>query len=184
MARLKHRRYGSDPDGLYRDWLADKARYAIRIVEVGCFAGRTTRRMAEETRGYIWAVDHWQGVPGDPVQSAIYRNLPGTRARFYQKLRPWLKDGRVAVLEMGSPAAARYLMNTVGPVFDLIFIDADHRYRPVRRDIRAWRPLLREGGILSGHDIGWPGVRKAVDHELTGWQKGPGSLWFWEAGKQ
>jgi predicted O-methyltransferase YrrM len=176
---MKHHRFGTDPRGIYRDWLAEKARDAERIVEVGCFAGRTTRRMAEETQGVIWAVDHWQGVPGDPRQQAIYRNLEGTERRFRQQLGPWIDAGRVAIVRMGSPSAAKHLLKTVGPVMDLVFIDADHRYRNTRRDIRAWRPLVRRGGILCGHDIGWPGVKKAVAHEFGDrWQRGAGTLWW------
>ena len=48
---------------------------------------------------------------------------------------------------------------------DLIFIDADHSYEWVKRDINALYPKVRSGGILSGHDYGNEniGVKKAVD---------------------
>jgi predicted O-methyltransferase YrrM len=35
---------------------------------------------------------------------------------------------------------------------DLVFIDAAHDYPSVRADIDAWRPKVRAGGVLSGHD--------------------------------
>ena len=37
-------------------------------------------------------------------------------------------------------------------VFDFVFIDGDHRYESVRRDIQAWLPKVRPGGIMGGHD--------------------------------
>jgi len=48
---------------------------------------------------------------------------------------------------------------------DLVFIDANHQYLNVQRDILSWMPKIREGGIICGHDYGdrWPGVIKAVD---------------------
>tara|TARA_Y100001938_G_scaffold150831_1_gene243687 strand:+ start:6873 stop:7439 length:567 start_codon:yes stop_codon:yes gene_type:complete len=49
--------------------------------------------------------------------------------------------------------------------FDFIYIDADHQYTNVRRDIKLSMPLLKEGGIIGGHDFCDylnPGVRKAV----------------------
>ena len=53
---------------------------------------------------------------------------------------------------------------------DFVFIDADHRYEAVRADIAAWRPRVRRGGILCGHDYFSPrnakgqwGVKRAVD---------------------
>jgi hypothetical protein len=44
-------------------------------------------------------------------------------------------------------------------------IDGDHRYHSVADDIELGRVLVRDGGILAGHDWGrsdWPGVKRAV----------------------
>jgi hypothetical protein len=37
--------------------------------------------------------------------------------------------------------------------FDLIFIDGDHSYGAVTRDIQNAAPLLKEGGVLCGDDL-------------------------------
>jgi predicted O-methyltransferase YrrM len=50
---------------------------------------------------------------------------------------------------------------------DMIFIDGDHEYTAVRRDIANAKRKLAPGGLLCGHDASWPGVRAAVT-ELTG----------------
>jgi predicted O-methyltransferase YrrM len=36
--------------------------------------------------------------------------------------------------------------------FDLIFIDGDHAYEKVQRDIELYYPKLKTGGIMCGHD--------------------------------
>ena len=48
-------------------------------------------------------------------------------------------------------------------------IDANHDYDAVVADLRAWRPKVKPGGVLAGHnyDAQWPDVVRAVD-ELTG----------------
>ena len=46
---------------------------------------------------------------------------------------------------------------------DLVYIDGDHTYEGVVKDLAAWLPKVRRGGILCGDDIGWPGVKMAVD---------------------
>jgi len=46
--------------------------------------------------------------------------------------------------------------------FDFVFIDADHSYEAVKRDIEDWMPKVRKGGYLCGHDTQLPGVQEAV----------------------
>jgi len=43
-------------------------------------------------------------------------------------------------------------------------VDAAHEYEPVLADIKAFYPLLKEGGTMIGDDYvcEWPGVVKAV----------------------
>lgn len=36
--------------------------------------------------------------------------------------------------------------------FDYVYIDSDHTYESVKKDIEQWWPKVREGGILAGHD--------------------------------
>lgn len=36
--------------------------------------------------------------------------------------------------------------------FDLVYIDADHTYESVKKDLYAWYPKVKSGGIFSGHD--------------------------------
>jgi len=38
---------------------------------------------------------------------------------------------------------------------DFVFIDGDHSYEGCSRDIRAWLPKVKNGGVLAGHDYGW-----------------------------
>ena len=49
--------------------------------------------------------------------------------------------------------------------FDFIYIDGDHRYQEVLKDLEAWYPKLRYAGVMCGDDYGHPsgiGVIKAV----------------------
>lgn len=71
--------------------------------------------------------------------------------------------GRCIVMECLTCEAA----DRVQPAtLDFVFIDADHHYHAVADDIARWRPKLRPGGWLTGHDFNrerFPGVIQAVD---------------------
>ncbi len=48
---------------------------------------------------------------------------------------------------------------------DAVYIDAEHDEDSVREDIRAWRPKIKPGGILSGHDYILPHINKILTQE-------------------
>lgn len=53
---------------------------------------------------------------------------------------------------------------------DLVFIDGDHSYSQVKKDLLNYGPKLKRNGVLLGHDYTTsyvPGVKKAAD-ELLG----------------
>jgi predicted O-methyltransferase YrrM len=50
---------------------------------------------------------------------------------------------------------------------DLVFIDADHSFDAVCKDIEIWLPKVKPGGILAGDDFGSPDVTRAVNHMLS-----------------
>jgi predicted O-methyltransferase YrrM len=138
-------------------WLAHKASQHERIVEVGSWMGRSTRALSDNTPGQVWAVDTWQGSeelkhfladkPPDWLYESFIKNM-GER-------------NNVVPVRMPSLEASKALGDIL---FDMIFIDASHDYENVKQDIEIWRPHLKSGGLLCGHDFapGWPGVIKAV----------------------
>ena len=64
------------------------------------------------------------------------------------------------------------------PNVDLVFIDADHSYNGCSKDILAYKDKVKAGGVLSGHDIDFPGVNKAVNQLVTNYDVGPNNVWF------
>jgi hypothetical protein len=76
------------------------------------------------------------------------------------------------ILRMDSEEAVNLFPKTYFPngYFDFVYIDADHTYEMVKRDIELWLPLIKKSGLIGGHDYGfpdeavrWGGVQKAVD---------------------
>ena len=52
---------------------------------------------------------------------------------------------------------------------DLIYIDGDHTYEGVMKDLRAWWPKVsHEKGLIAGDDITWGGVKAACDDFFIG----------------
>jgi len=82
---------------------------------------------------------------------------------LWNRVRPF-RDRAIIACQRSVDAAAWVANSSL----DLVFIDADHGYEAVREDIRVWRPKVRNGGVLAGHDytLFWPGLVRAV-HEFA-----------------
>lgn len=129
-----------------------------RIVEVGVFQGAFAAEIYRIAKPELLVlVDPWRRVPG----STLDVRLKGRKKTFrqdYQQTRArvgWRVD--VIMLRMLSIEAAELFRPGT---FDAVYIDADHAEESVRADIEAWWPLVRSGGILSGHDYGEYGTLK------------------------
>lgn len=69
---------------------------------------------------------------------------------------------RRSLLVADSVQASKWVENGS---MDFVFLDADHSRKGVRKDLVAWYPKIRSGGIFCGHDYGGkhPGVACSVD---------------------
>ncbi len=76
------------------------------------------------------------------------------------------------VYEPSVEAAGRLLAE--GELLDFVYIDATHTEEEVRKDITAWLPLVKPGGVLSGHDFNFKGVSAAVRALLEPYELLPG----------
>ena len=88
----------------------------------------------------------------------------------------------VRIIRLDSVRASRlFLPNLRFRSIDMVFIDADHSYEAAKQDIEAWYPLIKKGGIISGHDYGsYQGVIRAVNERFKKPQLLPGWVWYVE----
>jgi hypothetical protein len=156
------------------EWLARQAKKSTVFVEIGSWCGRSSRAIADNlpADAILVCVDTFCGSSGEPDahKTAKEREGDGVYMKFMANLYDHVRLGRVMPLRMESANAATFL-KSMGVIADTIFIDGDHSMEGVKRDIEAWRPLLKEGGMLCGHDyylpeqnpLAWIGVRECVD---------------------
>lgn len=144
-------------------WLAERASEHKIIVEFGSYHGRSTRALADNTDGVIYAVDPWNGDYFDNenrVMEGVYTNV---QSQFCHNLHEHILSGKVIPV--------RTFSHTFEPTefADMVFIDGDHRYRSVVKDIKKAIQITRQGALICGHDYGhpgWPGVMKAVNEHF------------------
>lgn len=50
--------------------------------------------------------------------------------------------------------------------FDYVYIDGEHSYKAVSRDLNNYFPKIKIGGYLIGDDYGWKGIAPAIEDFL------------------
>jgi predicted O-methyltransferase YrrM len=138
-------------------WLAKQANKHERIVEIGSFMGRSTRALADNTPGFVETVDDFFG----PIENVITDDIrPSIFPQFMSNMEDLVAKGKVRVQQED------HMHVYVDFVPDMVFIDGSHIYQDVANDIFIWRERLAPGGLICGHDIQFPDVRRAVDEVL------------------
>jgi len=156
------------------------------FVEVGSWKGRSAAFMTvaiinSGKRIKFDCIDTWEGSTehqaGKPFQDQDV--LDG---KLYQKFLINMKsvEGHYTAVRLASlDAVELYEDNSL----DLVFIDSEHDYDSVKKDINAWLPKVKLGGILAGDDYLYeyfPGVCRAVNEMLVNVQIEDNSTWVYK----
>ena len=105
----------------------------------------------------------------EPYMTYEYRRFR-TRNKWKWDLATMDKIRRKALRKL-SKSNVRWLMTTSelaskcveDESLDFVYIDGNHSFDFITRDIQFWAPKIRKGGIISGHDYGIKPIRSAVD---------------------
>lgn len=129
------------------------------FVEVGCFYGRSVIHLAEAIKKSgkdikIICVDLWGEVmdekpfDGEPVYQHFLENT-----KSYEDIITVIRGCSWEVAEQFEDGS-----------FAFVFIDADHTYDSVVKDLQAWTKKVRSGGVVAGHDFFHQPIKKALAH--------------------
>jgi len=116
-------------------------------VEIGVKKAKTSSVILKNTNiAHIYLIDPWMGRPKEYSRIKKYIN-----ENFFE---------RATILRKKSDEAVK----CVSGELDFLWIDGDHSYSSVMKDLELWVPKVRSGGLIVGHD--WcdkfPGVESAI----------------------
>lgn len=152
------------------DYLANQFAGQEKVIgaEIGVFTGYYSEILCQKMpKLELLCVDPWAwGKYERHEQEAL------------ERLKPY---NTVIIKEYSEPAAEKVPDGSL----DFVYIDAAHDYENVKKDLEAWVPKVRVGGIVAGDDFyefpsGKGGVQKAVceftsnhryDLKLTAWNE-------------
>ena len=137
------------------------AQPTAHFVEVGTWKGMSAAFMAVEIINSgknikFDCIDTWDFVESQQdISKELFIGLYDT---FLKNIEP-VKHVITPIKSLSWDGARYYNDNSL----DFIFIDAAHDYESVKKDINAWYPKLKKGGIIAGHDSWCLDVQQAVN---------------------
>lgn len=150
------------------------------VAEVGVWLGRSIIYLAQLLKRQgkkvkLLAVDHFKGESNQKEHEATVRLCGGSiRAAFEENIK---RCGVADIIEIIEGDSAEMALQVKDGALAFCFIDAAHDYESVKRDISAWKPKLKPGAILAGHDAEYEGVKTAVKELLPNFQS-LGPVWI------
>ena len=171
--------------GAFYDWIAAKKDFK-RFAEVGVWKGHGVIYLANQLIDQgrdnfeIMAIDLFGDLWKYKDYAKVYE---GFKIKYIYKMFEYnVQHSRVGkyiteVKGFSDKSAAQF----EDGYFDFVLIDAHHEQEQVKKDIYAWLPKVRKGGIISGHDYvaSQQGVIKAVN---SIWRKDrkfyKGHVWY------
>ena len=136
------------------------------VIEVGSWLGKSAIFMAEQIakRGIkvkFDCIDIWEYTDDDPFYLDLIKKHGNVYNVFLDNISDCGCNDLINPIKMESHIAADLYDNES---VDFVFIDANHHYDFVMRDIECWYPKVKSGGVIAGHDYdqNHNGVIKAV----------------------
>src|SRR5580704_1539866 len=127
------------------------------IVEIGSYLGRSTAALALGTcAGFcvpVYAIDPHEDFRGI-LAPANFRFGPSNRTQFMQNML------RMEITEIVRPVSlsSEYVTASWPDAVALLWVDGDHRYKAVKRDVACWLPHLRPDARVVFHDATNPQI--------------------------
>ncbi|MEN7982330.1 MAG: class I SAM-dependent methyltransferase [Nanoarchaeota archaeon] len=125
--------------------LNNKKKKKLIGVEIGVFLGNNAESMLKTIPiKKLYLVDPYSMTGYKEYSTSI---LSKTEKISHKKLFKY-KD-KIKFIKMNSVDAARCLPNDL----DFVYIDGNHDYEFVKKDMEIYYKKLKIGGVLSGHDV-------------------------------
>jgi hypothetical protein len=140
-------------------WLAVQASSRKKILELGSFYGKSTRALGDNTLGTVYSVDNFEGPPEVEMFEFERKSI---KKIFDKNLSDLIQSGKVISIVQDHESYDPPIDD-----FEMIFIDGDHHYEAIMRDITRWLNKTKRPFLLGGHDYDHLGVKKAVDELFT-----------------
>lgn len=121
-------------------------------VEVGVAEGGFSKEILTRWNGFLYMVDCWQHQP-ETVYNDVSNHKQDIMEQVYARAVEVANEfpNRTKILRQFSIDGAKTVA-AANEEIGFVYLDANHKYEVFMEDLEVWYPLVRSGGVVSGHD--------------------------------
>ena len=155
-------RGGHQQDGLFKmiEWINEiRPTSEMRMIEIGSYTGESTLQFATHFKEVV-SIDPYLDNYDANDEACDYAPFEEVYTEF---LKRTIHHPNIKSIRKTSEQALNVLSEQE---WDLVYIDGIHTLDGVWFDVSHYKPLIKEGGFISGHDYGWGNVRHTIGQLL------------------
>ncbi|MEK7203823.1 MAG: class I SAM-dependent methyltransferase [Patescibacteria group bacterium] len=149
-----------------RDFLLKKIPKNGVCCEIGAYEGVFSERIEKICKPQkLYLIDPWTGLKDRTEEKYDQKHQDRRYNIVMDKFRNEISDGKVVIIRQTSDQAASKFKDEF---FDFVYIDGDHSYQQVKKDLNNYYPKVKRGGFLGGDDYPIESVKLAVEEFAKG----------------
>ena len=120
-------------------------------IEIGVATGNYSQILLDNTKlKKIYFVDTWKYFSDGEYKDPCNVKQKKQNARYHSVVKRLSPYGERAEIIKGD--CSELVHDFPDEYFDLVYIDANHEYKYIKRDMADWYPKVKVGGVFAGHD--------------------------------
>lgn len=134
----------------------------LRLLEIGAYTGESTAIFCQHFKS-VTTVDRFMNCTDRLDGKIVFGSMARIYEAFLERMSSY--DNYQLIKKTSDEAFKEMTDKPVPQCFDVVYIDGDHRYEQVKKDVVNYSILVRQGGFLAGHDYceDHEGVIRAVN---------------------
>ena len=115
----------------------------MNMVEIGSYVGDSTKVFARFFQN-VYCIDPWVNGYDDNDEASYKYPMSLIEKQFDKAIEKFSNVHKIKGYSKEKAAGFHEV--------DMVYIDAIHTYKGVTNDIAIWKPKIKKGGFLAGHD--------------------------------
>lgn len=133
-----------------------------KFIEIGVYQGASLLSIADilkNNKTKVYAIDPWE-LNSEEIGYQYQNKEFMTKSRkLFESINQKYKLGIEIIQDMSQYCSGRFKDNSI----DMVFLDGDHTFITVLKELELYWPKVKKGGMIAGDDYTWESVKQAVD---------------------